>query len=119
MRKKSENARLKAVERRAKWFEKKAKKEGSFEWWAKEQIDENFADDEYSEAYALFYDLLTNSYPFSEPSLSEDAMDVVRDKYGFDWAELDLMLDLMNEASNKFPNDVSSGDREEERTSGK
>ena len=107
MRIKSEKARLKAIERRAKWFEKMAKEEPLM-GWAKGKIDKYFVDDEYANAYAMFLDLVTNNYPFVETSTDKDVIDVVREKYGFDWIEIDIMIDMIDDAAKKFPNEFDS-----------
>jgi len=113
---KSEKARLKAIERRAKWFEKRAKDDPVIKL-AKEKIDESFAEDEYANAYAMFIDLLMHSYPFVSPLVSEDEIDVVREKYGFDWVEVEIMLDIKYKASKKFPDDFELvGEKEEEES---
>ena len=95
---------MKAIERRAKWFERMAKEEPLIEW-AKGKIDEYFVDEEYASAYAMFLDLLTMNYPFTGTLTSKDMDDVVREKYGFDWVEIDIMMDMVNDASKKFPNE--------------
>jgi hypothetical protein len=74
---KGEKARLKAIERRAKWFEKMVKENPSMKW-AKGEIDEYFAEEEHANAYAMFLDMLTNNYPFAGTSLPENIIDIVR-----------------------------------------
>ena len=100
----SEKARLEAIERRAKWFEKRAKDDPVIKL-AKEKIDEAFVEYEYVNAYAMFIDMLMHRYPFMNPLVSEDEIDVVREKYGFDWVEVEIMLDIKNEAVKEFPDD--------------
>jgi len=110
---KSEKARLKAIERRAKWFEKKAKDDKIIKL-AKERISESFVEDEFVNAYAMFIDLLTHSYPFVGPSIPENIGDLAREKYGFDWMEVEIMLGIIDEAAKKFPDEFGPAGGEEE-----
>ena len=117
MRIKSEKARLKAIERRAKILEKKAKDDPAGKW-AKEKLDESFAEDECTNAYAMFIDLMTHSHPFDrDPFAPENAENVgtaVREKYGFDWAEVGIMVDMINEVEEKFPDEFGAEEEKEE-----
>jgi len=113
---KSEKARLKAIERRAKWFEKMVKDDKTIKL-AKENIDELFSEDEYANAYAMFADLLMHNYPFMSSAVPEDVITIVREKYGFDRVDVEIMLDILHEASEKFPDEfVPVGEEEEEES---
>jgi hypothetical protein len=101
---KSGKACLKTIKRRATWFEKRAKDDPVIKL-AKEKIDEAFVEDEYVNAYAMFIDMLMHRYPFVNPLVSEDEIDVVREKYGFDWVKVEIMLDIKNEAVKEFPDE--------------
>jgi len=114
---KSEKARLKAIERRAKVFEKKAKDDPAGKW-AKEKIDESFAEDECANAYAMFIDMGLHSYPFDRdlfaPENVENADNTVREKYGFELAEIEFMSDILIELSDKFPDNFKKLEEEDQ-----
>ena len=102
---KSEKARLKAIERRANILEKKAKDDPAGKW-AKEKLDESFAEDECANAYAMFIDMLLHTYPFDRdpfaPENVENVGTAVGEKYGFEWAEVGIISDIANELLDKF-----------------
>ena len=110
---KSEKACLKAIERRAKWFEKMVKDDKTIKL-AKENIDELFSEDEYANAYAMFADLLMHNYPFVSSAVDEDVITVVREKYGFDWVDVEIMLDIRYEVSKEFPDEFEIGEEEKD-----
>ena len=115
MKMKSEKARLKAIERRAKWFEKRAKDDPVIKL-AKEKIDKSFAEDEYANAYAMFTDLITHSYPFVGLlglSIPKNVSDAAREKYGFDWSDVEFMFNIVNEARKEFSDEFDIAGEEE------
>ena len=116
MEKKGINAHSRAIERREKWFKKKAKEEKMMAR-AEEKIDAYFSDEESGRAYAMLVDMLTDTYPFVETMEFKEGVNLVRENYGFDWVEIDIMADIIDELSGEFPDEFmqkNDGDKSKE-----
>ena len=107
MEEKGVKAHSSAIERREKWFKKRAKEEKMIAR-AEEKIDAYFSEEESGRAYAMFLDMITDSYPFTETI--ENMIDPIREKYGFDWVENSILVDIIEELANEFPDEFTSED---------
>ena len=107
---------LRAIERRGKWFKKRVKEEKMMAR-AEEKIDAYFSEDESGRAYAMFLDMLTNSYPFIETTTFKDGVDLVRKNYGFDWVEIEIIGDIIDELADEFPDEFTSENDENKNKS--
>ena len=104
MEKKSMKAHSRAIERREKWFKKKAKDEKMMAR-EEEKIDAYFSEAELGRAYAMLVDMLTDTYPFVETMEFKEGVNLVRENYGFNWVEIDIMADIIDELSDEFPDE--------------